>query len=515
MTTSLAPRSVPYRVAENGVRIAGILVFSLLFSAGDSSADAGAAFEIGSTLVLVVLGVGAVAIWETAYVRRYTYQVTADTFDIQSGVVSRREREIPFERIQNVDIAQNVVQRALGIAEVRLETAGGGGGSEARLRYVTRQEATRLQELISERKRSGTERDPDATGDVLFELGREELTVLGLTSANFRLFGLVVVGLSVLGSGAAQQAQVASPRASILLLLGPAAAVLGLVALWLLSGLQAVLRYYGFRLLRRDDELRYERGLLQRYNGTIPLSKVQTLMIRENILARTAGYASLAVETAGYAPGQDGNSVESAVPIAKRDRVVALTNTIESVGDPAFKRPPKRARTRYLVRYTAVVVVLLGLLGAANLVWGLPPYWYLAGLLWLFVPPAAHLKWSHIGYYHDEDHIVTRSGFWTRRTTIVPYYRIQTVSDSQTVFQRRRDLGTLTVDTASSGGFWGGDAVALDIDIDVARRLREQVHDRFHESVHERRAQARAGPRAPVNERSDPPAAFGTSSPTD
>jgi putative membrane protein len=484
---NLAPRSVPYRVVENGSRVVGIFVFSLLAPGGSNGGSA-----LVSTLAFVLLGAVAVGVWELAYVRRYEYTITPDTFDIQSGVISRREREIPFERIQNVDIAQNVVQKPLGIAEVRLETAGG-GDTEARLRYVTRGEATRLQELVSDRKQEGTERDPGATDDILFELDREELTILGVTSANFRLFALVVVGLSVLGPSAAQQTEAASPRASVLLLLGPALAVAGLVALWLLSGLQAVLRYYGFRLLRHADELRYERGLLQRYNGTIPLSKVQTVMVRENVLARALGYASLVVETAGYAPGQGSDSVESAVPIAKRGRVFELANTIEDVGDVSFTRPPKRARTRYVARYSIVVVAVVAVLGLYDLVSGNLPVWYLAATLWVLVPPAAHLKWTHLGYYCDDRHVVTRSGFWTRRTTIVPYYRVQTVSESQTVFQRRRNLGTLTVDTATSGGFWGGDAVVLDIDIDVARALREQIHDSFHDSVRRRARNRRAG----------------------
>ena len=486
----LDPRSVPYRVFENALRIAGVVVLSVLFGGGGGEGAP-------STLVLVVLGVLAVAAWELAYVRRFTYRVEDDTFDIQSGVLSRREREIPFERIQNVDIAQNVIQRAIGIAEVRIETAGG-GASEAQLRYVSKSEATRLQELVSRRKQGGTERDPGAADDILFELGGRELGILGLTSANFRLFGALLVLLSLVGSAGAQQGDIApqEPRMQLLLFLGPAVALGLLVVLWVISGIQAVLRYYGFRLLRHGDELRYERGLFQQYNGTIPLSKVQTLMIRENIFARTAGYASLAIETAGYSPGQGSDSVESAVPIARRDRVFALADTIEEIGDIGFERPPKRARTRYLARYTIVVAVIVGLAGLYHEVTGVLPDWYLAAAVWILVPPAAHLKWRNLGYYSDGTHVVTRRGFWNRRTTIVPYYRVQTVSDSQTLFQSRRDLATLVVDTASSGGFWGGDAVALDIDVDIARTLREAVHDRFHDSIVRRERLLEDGPPA-------------------
>ena len=472
-------RSIPYRILENGLRIVGIFAFAAIAGAGGGDGS----FDIQQTLSFLLFGLVLIALWEFAYVKRYEYRITQDTFDIQSGVFSRREREIPFERIQNVDIAQNVVQRAFGLAEVRLETAGG-GSTEASLRYVSRAEATRLQELISDRKRGETERDPGATDDILFELEPRELGILGITSANFRLLGVIVVVLSLVAPPLAQEL---TPRAELLLVLGPGIALAVIFTLWVVSGVQAMLRYYNFRLLRHENELRYERGLFQRYNGTIPLSKVQTIMVRENLLARPLGYANLVIETAGYAPGQGSDSVESAVPIAKRDRVFQLARTIEDVGEITFTRPPKRARTRYLFRYAGVVAIFTGIAGAIHATTESLPFWYAAAGLLVFVPLGAHLKWRNLGYYRDDRYVVTQSGFWTRRTTIVPYYRVQTVSSSQTIFQRRRDLGTLVVDTASSGGFWGGDAIALDIDADDAETLREEVHDRFHESLARRR----------------------------
>ena len=478
---NLDQRSIPYRIVERFYQILILLVLSVVFTAGGN----GQGFDPTSALALFVLFLVPVVAWEVAYVRRYDYHITADTFDIHSGVFSRREREIPFERIQNVDIAQNVVQRAIGIAEVRLETAGG-GISEARLRYVSEQEAARLQELISDRKRGEiSERESgEPTGELLFELDRQELAVLGVTSANFQLFGLVIVLLTI--GGTQVEPEFIDPRMWLLLVVGPLLAIAGLVVVWIISGIQAVLQYYGFRLTRHEGELRYERGLLQRYNGTIPLSKVQTLMISENVFARTVGYASLVIETAGYSPEQGSEGVESAVPIAKRDRVLMLADTIEGIGDLEFERPPKRARRRYVGRYTIIVAVITGIAGAIHATTGSLDDWYLAAVLLVLVLPAAHLKWKNIGYYYDDRHVVTQFGFWTRKTTIVPYYRVQTISDSQNVFQARRDLGTLVVDTATSGGFWGGDATAPDIDVDVARDLRELVHERFHEAIQRR-----------------------------
>jgi len=467
-------RTIPYRILENGVRLGGLALFGIVTSAS-ASPDA---FALGTGATVVALLVFAVFGWEAARYSRYEYELTAETLDIRSGVLSRRQREIPYERVQNVDIAQNAIQRAFGIAAVRIDTAGG-SGSEAHLRYVDRTEADRLQDELSRRKRSSAEDETTAekprhepVGERLFTLSGREHVVLGVVSADLRLVGVLTVALSVFAPGLARGF---NPQYDIVSLLGPSAALVVIAGFWALSGLLQILRYYGFTLTRRGDELRYERGFLQRYTGTIPLAKVQAVTLRENVLARVAGYGTLVIQTAGRAGGSDGDTIESAVPIAKRERAIALAREVEPVGELSFQRPPKRARTRYAIRYALVVLVFAGLIWGVEAVTGLVSLWYLSLLGLVVVPVAAHLAWAHRGYYVDDEYVVTRNGFWRRRTMIVPADRVQTVFSSQTVFQQRRHLGTVIVDTAGGGGLGAGDAVAVDLDATTADRLREEI----------------------------------------
>lgn len=471
----LDPRSIPYRVVENGGRVLLFAVIGVASSSGETP-ELLPVFVAG----FLVLGLVVSTAWEFLRYERYSYELTPDTVDIDSGVISRREREIPYDRIQNVDVAQNILQRVLEIAELRIETAGG-SSTEATLQYVSLEDADRLRAEISQRKRGDQPAaDDERATTELFALDDRELAILGLVSADLRLLGLLSVLLSAFAPGLAANI---NPEYDIVSLLGPAIALVGIAFLWLVSAVFTVFRYYGFRLEQSGDELRYERGLLQRYSGTIPLSKVQTVTIRENVLARQLGYASLVVQTAGYAPGQDGARVESAVPIAKRDHLLELARSVEPFEEVTFTRPPKRARTRYAVRYTIALLGLVGAFGVAHVVTDAIPFWYLAALALLGVPAAAHLTWVHRGFYRDESHVLTRNGFWRRRTMVVPYDRVQTISSSQTVFQRRRSLGTVTVDTAGSGGIGSGDARAVDIDRDVAETLREEVAARFQQAL--------------------------------
>jgi len=480
----LAPQSIPYRALQ---KVSGVVL--VIFFVVNDSARLGLLPAVG-----LAGGVLTVAFaYEVAYYRRYEYELTTDTLDIRSGVISRREREIPYRRIQNVDVSRSVIQRAIGVAAIDLETAGG-SETEGAIRFVTPEAATHLQREVQRLKR-GVESNQEGESStapegpdeqLLFEISPRELALVGALSFDGRLIGLLVF----VGSGSVPVVSGLLPDASAMALSGVViAAVGGLVLVsWVLGAGVSFSNYYGFRLSRAGDELRYERGLFRRYSGSIPTEKVQTLTITDNPAKRALGYATLTIETAGYAPGQggeDGN--QAAIPIARRDRVYDLAREVESFGDPAFTRPPRRVQWRYGIRYLIVVSVLTSVAFGVNSLTGVDIPWYAAALLLLAVPPAAYLKWRHRGYWLGEDHLLTRNGVWSRSVKAVPYYRMQNVIDRRSLFQRRWNVATVVADTAGTSSLVGDDAAAVDIDTDDAVTLCDALTSRLQASLNDRR----------------------------
>ncbi|MFC7214932.1 PH domain-containing protein [Saliphagus sp. GCM10025334] len=357
----LHPSSVVVRSLSRSLNL-GFLFFvvGLVTSPGAAGPNL---FVVG---VFVLGGILVGVLYELAYYERFRYAVTDDTFDVVSGVVSRRDREVPLHRVQNVDVRQTALHRLFGIAAVHVETAGG-SQTEITLRYVDEAEARAL----TRRLRTGGEVEVEVEGErgdldrggstiadtdagratrepanglagerhqdaerTLFRIKPKELAILSVFTIDpgaSLLGGLILsfasgfdpttlVPIDLLESDLPGTGLVAVLWAGFLFLL----------AAWVLSALLTLTRYYGFRLTRVGDELYYERGLLQRYSGTIPLEKVQTLTITESVPYRWFGYASLAVETAGYGPEQSGSrGTESAIPLAEFGRVVALARSIE------------------------------------------------------------------------------------------------------------------------------------------------------------------------------------------
>ena len=477
--------SIPYRIIQS---LPGVLAlgFIAVFALGQTNVPM---TGVVTTLVMM-LAVAAVIGWQVAYYRRFRYELTNDTFDIRSGVISRRNREIPYQRIQNVDISRSLVQRALGIAEIRLETAGG-GQSEAHLRYVGYNEAKRLQEEVRSRSRradatgngvDGTISDEPTLLTPLYEISERDLGVLAIASFDLRVASLLFVMLSFVAPSVLIDLVTAAPVDPIAI--GVAVLLIVVIASAILSGTGAIVNNWGFQLGRIGDELRYERGLLQRYDGSIPLDKVQSLIVGENVLMRYLEYATLTVETAGYAPGQGGSESARAVPISKRDRTVSIAQQVEQFGGiPSFSRPAKRARLRYAWQYTLLLGALTAIAYGIHWWFAFTVTWWAVLFLAPIIPFAAHFKWKHRGYALGQHHIVMRSGFWRRRTYVVPYYRIQTVDYVQTVLQQRWQIATVVVDTAGSSGLVSGDPTAFDLGEAEAGELHDRLAEELQESL--------------------------------
>lgn len=478
MPYSLHPISVPYRIVQSSLGIVPMLAV-VAFVLSQAVGFVGPIF-----MVLLLGGVGAIVGWQVAYFRRFEYELTTDTFDIRSGVISRRNREIPYRRIQNVDISRSMVQRALGVSELRIETAGG-TSSEAHLRYVGYDEAKRLQDALRERERREEEGARDGererpTGRTIYEITQPELGVLAIASFDLRVASFLIVILTFLGAEAIALL-FAIPLDPVITI--AAIALVVTIASAILSGGSAIINNYGFILSQVGDELRYERGLLQRYDGSIPLDKVQTLVLQENVLKRLLGYASLTVETAGYGPGQGAESAR-AVPLSTRERTLDIANQIDPAAtDLPFNRPARRARIRYTVQYTILVAVLTGIAFGVQWQFALDYAWWAMPAAVILAPVAAHYKWKHRGYAITDEAVLTRSGFWRRRTHVVPYYRIQTVDESQTVLQRRWRIATVIVDTAGSSGLVGANPIVHDLDDEDATKLREHLSGELQASL--------------------------------
>ncbi len=175
--------------------------------------------QVGVVVVMAFLVVlGNVLGW---FFTRYAVDDTA--VHLHSGVLSRTQRQARLDRLQAVDVVQPLIGRLVGLAELRIEVAGG-ADSQVRLRYLKEAEAQRLRNALLA-----------AAAGVEYEQGEEapeapEREVLqvppGRLVAGTALTGTVIVLLlGALALAAALGAAALLPTVSTRMVLAPIAAI--------------------------------------------------------------------------------------------------------------------------------------------------------------------------------------------------------------------------------------------------------------------------------------------------
>ncbi|PPK93441.1 putative membrane protein [Kineococcus xinjiangensis] len=413
----------------------------------------------GGIVLLTLLSV----VWGVLAWRRTRYRIDAEAVHMESGVLFRQQRRAQLDRLQAVDVVRPLLGRLAGLAELRLEVAGGAGGG-VRLAYLKEEEAQRVRNALlaaaaGVRYAEGEEA-PEAPERPVVEVPVQRLLLSMLFS------GLTVwVLVAVAGAVAAVFAD-----GGVISLAAAAPLVLGaLGAAW-----QRFTHGFGFSVAESPDGLRVRRGLLELRSQTVPPGRVQALRISQPLLWRRPDWWRVHVNVAGYAVGVEAQGEERLVlPVGTREELARVLAVV--LPDLGTDEAP-------------IDVVSAGLTGRDR-DGGFTP-----------VPPAARwldpLARRRLGFRVTERAFLSRGGVLRRYLDVVPHERTQSLALQQGPWQRR--LGLASVSLHSTPGPVAPQVRHLAAEV-AAELLQEQ-------SVRARTARAAAGPERWMERGTVPPA---------
>jgi putative membrane protein len=414
-----------------------------------------------------------------AVLRHFTYRYRYDESElvIRTGLLFRRERHIPYARIQNIDAVQNVLHRLLNVVDVRIET-GGGARAEATMSVLPLSALTEMRDRVFADRHPPPAAAPEEAGPQaaaaarpLLHLDLRELALCGfienrgavLIGASFGLiweFGLFdrivafVIGEEVTSRGVLRnfaRGLISNTTISwerIALTVFAFVAVLVLIRLFSMAW--AVVRLYDYTLTLVDDDARSQFGLLTRVAQTIPLRRIQALSIREGPLHRYLGRVAVRVNTAGgRLEEQSANTDrEYVAPILRREALDDFVGAMigVTIAGTAWNPPHPRAFRREVKGWLATATIICAL-AAGYLRWDVLPLVPIV-LVWAVVGARQTVK--HLGWAETDEAILFKSGWLWRRTVVVRFAKIQTVTMHHNPFDRRTAMARVHVDTAGA-----------------------------------------------------------------
>lgn len=424
---------------------------------------------------------------------RFTFTVEDGEIRIDSGVISRQHRIIPFDRVQDVNIEQGLIARALGLAKVRLETGGSGkaGAEEGELNAITLADADALRDQIRDWRtdhrgavakveaESGSAEEAEQRSAPIFTMNLKRVLTAGLFNFSLAMFAALFAVFQYLDDllpfdpfePDTWWAYIDPNNPYVAYASGHRiAAIIGGVmlvgAIGVLSGMvTTTMREYGFRLERTATGVRRRRGLTTLTDVAIPIKRVQAALIETGLIRKFFGWYALKLQSLASDSGKEADHVVAA--LARRDEIDPLLAEVGLRATPLDAEGWHKVHPA-LWRTVGWIAIPLALIAAAIALTLDSRAWFAVPVFcwWLI---ARWRGWSHHRYHFDGEELEITWGWWKQRHIILPIKNIQTIDVAQGPLLRLRGLASLEFGVAGSGAHIDG------IPLDTAYALRERL----------------------------------------
>ncbi|WP_436374516.1 PH domain-containing protein [Cytobacillus sp. BC1816] len=433
------------------------LVFVVFGSRGGNGEIVQLVLSLG--VIIAVFMIGILTWW------RYTFRLEEGELRIEYGVLIRKKRYIPLERIQSLDLSEGLLQRPFGLVKMKVETAGssGAGEAEAVLTAISKKDAAVIQQAFSAAKKNPSEMETTFQNrEVIFKISPGELLLLASTS------GGAGVVISAVFAFVFQFEEIIPYEKVFVGLEGFIANGIIFVSIlvfivffiaWLIALIGSMLKYADFTLIKTDKELIVTRGLLEKRQMTIPLNRIQAIQFRENLLRQPLGLATVYIESAGGSIEDNESARLMILPIVKKTRIAGLLKPHLSHYElqPGFFNAPKRALNRYLWRGFLWVLPFV----AVPLLF-FRPWGYFSLVVLILSLGWSYLKYRDAGWDISSQQLALRYRGIVRTTVFMKRNRIQSLTMSESYFQKKRSLATIEAVAMSGIGGTGGTVPDLD-----------------------------------------------------
>lgn len=404
--------------------------------------------------------------------KNFKFSIQEDAFHLDQGVIKLSHIEIPFERIQNINLQQNILQQVLNVVGFDIETAGE-GTAEIKIKALDKDFATALKAKLIEEKNKvqGEESYPDEDNEfsdnqvithskedsLLFQLDFKTLIKVGVSSNLFKGVGLLIAFFAYLYNfvmdflsqiydlNLEEDFKNRIPETLTFLSI----LILGVLIIgFLITILTTVLKYFNLKIFKNQQNYEVEYGLFKRINKVIKKTKTQIFEIRTNPVKNLFRIRSVFVSQASSKQLTEKQKI-GLVGLSKENLGVLFKSLfqIELYDlDYEIARSQNRLFFRYFYKNLALII---GLSVAAYFVYfnwvsilGLVVIFL--GVTWLAI---LRVMKSNIGF--NSELISVRKGSIDTKFKIIEIHKFQSVRLRRNLFQQYNAHADLVLETAS------------------------------------------------------------------
>ncbi|QBY04346.1 hypothetical protein E2K93_08050 [Thalassotalea sp. HSM 43] len=410
----------------------------------------------------------------------FQYRLSNQQIEIRSGVLSRKYIDLPFAKIQNVELSEPFYYRPFGYTCIQFDTAGS-ARQEAKVVAIKKDFALQLkQEILAIHNSANaevaadddsesiaaepTEHHNEADETVLDRRNLDDLVIHGLTNnrvwillAGIAPFMEQVIDKLISWSmywGINLEQYFDFAEKSIWQIIGTFLSIFLTIMLVvsLLSIIGSIIMFHNFKLSRYEDKYIRRSGLFTRTEVTMRLSRLQKIVWQQDWLDVLLRRINLRFEQsnaniANVQPGQISNKI--IVPSVTHKECHHLIDDAYPDADlknVRFNRVSIRLFVRNILLFVLPVSAIISYLAISH-----NDYQALApiGAATAFVSFLFYMRYRRWGWANDGKYLYIRKGCLGVNYYIFESYKVQQTEFIQSWFLKRRQLCSLQLVLAS------------------------------------------------------------------
>lgn len=402
--------------------------------------------------------------------RNFTFFIDEENeeFVVRKGILSKTRIAIPLNKIQQVNISQNLVQKLLKVHALEVDTAGS-SKTEVAIKAITETYALALKERLLEEgllsNNISEENSENSTRPPFIRVSLISLLKTGITSNYIRSFGILLAFFLSTFQHLDDYFTYTGTDSGIIdeyfnttfLLRFIAFIVLLILVLTLLVNLgRTVLRFYDFKVTKQGSSLLLSHGLITTRNTIIRPEKVQTVTVGRNFFQKKFNINDLKIsQTSDMEHSRERQKMAMEIPgVNEAEKNALLIFLLGEIPERGFAVKPNFRKLIFQV--FKMILIPVGLFYCYVL---LSPetaeMWPVVPVYVLFVGILIYFGFRNNRLFISPEFIIYQRGAWDVDNTFVAPHKIQNITLHQFFWQKMSDVGTIKIYTAGGAVSFG------------------------------------------------------------
>lgn len=423
--------------------------------------------SISLIIIALIVVVGIIA-----YLRylNFTFYIDDenDEFIVSDGIFNKTKTTIQLNKIQQVNIHQNLLQRIINIYSLSVDTAGS-EKKEGNIKAISHSLALALKakllenegkstEAISDENHSENHTNPIPENHPFLKINLLSLIKVGVTSNYVKSVGLILTFFFTIAENLHQigkddlinRDKIESVVDSYPIIYGILFFILIMFAIiFILNIARTLLKFFNYSITKQKGSLLLSYGLINTESTILKPEKVQIVKVSQNYFQKKLNVLEIKIKQASGDDDVKDKKSQIEIPgcnTLEKEEILKLI--FQQLPEKGVLLKPNWRKLGFSI-FLTIVLPLCGFFTCGKYITPeVFQYSHFAIAYTIFFMVILFFAFRNYKLFINENHIIKQSGAWDIENEIIEIKKIQAISTSQLFWHKNLNIGSITLHTA-------------------------------------------------------------------